>query len=69
MLAAYLNLSSLKDIANIHRAVLLVVDLLADNGVVWCTVSLDADLGIVIQRRCPDESTRTIHRVPLARSS
>jgi hypothetical protein len=36
---------------------------------VWCTVGLDTDLGIVTQRRCPDASTRTIHRAPRARSS
>src|SRR5262245_37087447 len=36
---------------------------------VWCTVKLDTDLGIVTQRRCPDESTRIIHRASLARSS
>src|SRR5262249_32375274 len=36
---------------------------------VWCTVKLDTDLGIVTQRRCPDASTRIIHRAPRARSS
>jgi hypothetical protein len=37
--------------------------------VVWCTVGLDTDVGIVTHRRCSDASTRTIHRAPLARSS
>lgn len=41
----------------------------ANMALVWCTVKLDTDLGIVTQRRCPDESTRTIHRAPRARSS
>src|SRR5262245_62104507 len=36
---------------------------------VWCTVKLDTDLGIVTQRRCPDAFTRIIHRAPRARSS
>src|SRR4029450_7170072 len=36
---------------------------------VWCTVSLDTALGIVTDRRCPNATTRDIHRGPLARSA